>query len=110
MGTQVTKTAEYAVKIDLVAERLKEVDQVKQELGNFRTNAVQQDAGLRRYGKQLEGLADRTQVLEKDTRRIEAHDEKFNTILEEFTGMQSNMANGRGLVTDVQTQQETQKA
>ena len=131
MDTQLTKSVSCEAKIDHVSAKLKEVDQVKDGLHEIQGEIKAQNTNIDHHGRQINGLTDRTKALEKDMRRIEVHEERFNALqsnvhngiqlvstqdkklssmMERFNRIQSSMADCKGLITDVRTTQEHQKA
>ena len=94
--TQATTAASIEVQLGHSAEKLKEVDQVKHGLNDMGKQLVQ-------YKSDIQYLRDRTQLLEKDVRKIEVQDERLKSL-------QSNVADYKGLITDVQTKQQLQTA
>lgn len=55
------------------------------------------------YKSDIQYLRDRTQLLEKDVKKIDVYNERLQSV-------QSNVANYKGLITDVQTKQQQQTA
>ena len=94
--TQATTTASFGAQLGYNAEKFKEVDQVKHGLDDMGKQLFQ-------HKSDIEYLRDRTQLLEKDVRKIEVQDERLRSL-------QSNVADYKGLISDVQAKQQYQTA
>jgi hypothetical protein len=94
--TQATTAASFEAQLCHNAEKLKEIDQVKHGLNDMGKQLVQ-------YKSDVQHLCDRTQSLEKDIKKFEGNDERLKVL-------QSNVADYKRLITDVQAQQQYQTA